>query len=308
MAKSISCQRLLFVGSNPTGSNSAAPFHPSFTVMGKREREAGLDPFNINRKRIKKRKTEMTYRSERTDLMGKLLDKVLKHLKKIIAYLLLLWIGRALWNRGCTWGAAFFVFFVEWIDFLISSMENLPLSVGGGGSSVRPSSSRPLLDLNFPPVEEAHPDLNLPPAADLAPVDEGPSSQTEDTDRQFDNPMISDLQRREELDSRLSAHVNIGNAGKTTLATKEALLEKQMLVEKEMESLLRRKGYSPESIFSNRHRIRGYELYPQGHPVTKRGLVWYLEGLKMDPEKSPPYSRVLRAIRDGELNLSKEET
>lgn len=89
----------------------------------------------------------------------------MKKLLKIIAHLFVLLISRVFWEWGFTWGAAFLFSLVEWIDLILSTMamENLPLSVGGGGSGVGPS--RPLLDLNFPPhelelsihVEEADP-------------------------------------------------------------------------------------------------------------------------------------------------------
>lgn len=50
-----------------------------------------------------------------------------------------------------TWAAAVFV---PWIDFFISAMGGLPLSVGGRGAS---SSGRPSFDLNMPPADEPDP-------------------------------------------------------------------------------------------------------------------------------------------------------
>lgn len=96
-------------------------------------------------------------------------------LKKRIAYFFVLFISRVFWEWGFTWGVAFFVSLVEWIDLILSTMamENLPLSVGVGGSGVRPS--RPLLDLNFPPGEEAHTDRDRDahPAGEANPQNPG---------------------------------------------------------------------------------------------------------------------------------------
>ena len=70
---------------------------------------------------------------------------------------------------GFTW--PFFVFSVDWIDWILSSMDRLPLSVGGGGSDAGPSSSgRPELDLNQPPAPEPGLDLNGPPPAEPEPA------------------------------------------------------------------------------------------------------------------------------------------
>lgn len=55
-----------------------------------------------------------------------------------------------------TWWGPGFVSFFSWLDFVLSAMEKMPLSIGGGGSGVGPSN-RPLLDLNLPPAPEPEP-------------------------------------------------------------------------------------------------------------------------------------------------------
>ena len=52
-----------------------------------------------------------------------------------------------------TWWGPGFVSFFSWLGFVLSAMEKIPLSVGGG---VGPSN-RPLLDLNLPPAPEPEP-------------------------------------------------------------------------------------------------------------------------------------------------------
>ncbi|KAI5567026.1 hypothetical protein BDE02_13G061600 [Populus trichocarpa] len=83
-----------------------------------------------------------------------------------IVSLILVYMTPLLFNWGLTWGAPFFIFFAEWIDFLLSSMEGFPLSIGGGGSDAGPSR-RPVLDLNSTPQPEL--DLNQPAAHEQEP-------------------------------------------------------------------------------------------------------------------------------------------
>ena len=82
-------------------------------------------------------------------------------LRRMMVSFFFILICPALWDWGFTWVAPFFVFFGDWVDFLLSPMDNLPLSVGGGGSDAGPSR-RPVLDLNSTPEPEL--DLNQPPA------------------------------------------------------------------------------------------------------------------------------------------------
>ncbi|GMP99782.1 hypothetical protein CsSME_00047130 [Camellia sinensis var. sinensis] len=103
---------------------------------------------------------------------------------------LVLWISCVLWDWGLTW--PFFVFFVDGIDWILSSMDGLPLSVGGSGSDAGPSSSgRPELDLNQPPAPEPGLDLNGPP-----PIEPEPTPPTEPAPG---HRPFSSLSKKEEL-------------------------------------------------------------------------------------------------------------
>lgn len=71
--------------------------------------------------------------------------------RKFCRAFVLLFFTRLLWD---SWGADVFVAVFELLDLVLSAMDGIPLSVGGGGSGVGPSQ-RPLPDLNQPPAEVA---------------------------------------------------------------------------------------------------------------------------------------------------------
>lgn len=63
-----------------------------------------------------------------------------------------------LWDWSLAWCGPFFISFLQLMDFILSAMENLPLSIGSGGSGAGPSQ-RPLIDLNLSPAPEPEPAL-----------------------------------------------------------------------------------------------------------------------------------------------------
>ena len=65
-----------------------------------------------------------------------------------------------------TWVAPLVVLFEEWLDWVLSSMEGFPLSVGGGGNAG--PSNRRLLDLNLPPSPSPEPGPEPAPPAPLS--------------------------------------------------------------------------------------------------------------------------------------------
>jgi hypothetical protein len=88
-------------------------------------------------------------------------------LKKIFGYFFVLLIAPVLWDWGLTWVAPLVVFLEEWLGFLISSMERLPLPVGGGGNAG--PSNRRLLDLNRIPSPSPEPEPEPEPGPEPAP-------------------------------------------------------------------------------------------------------------------------------------------
>ena len=69
-----------------------------------------------------------------------------------------------------TWVAPLVVLFEEWLDWVLSSMEGFPLSVGGGGNAG--PSNRRLLDLNLPPSPSPEPGPEPAPPAPLSAEEE----------------------------------------------------------------------------------------------------------------------------------------
>jgi len=94
--------------------------------------------------------------------------KVSNSVSQAVVSISFLLITRLLWDWGLPWVAPLVGVFVDWLGLLLSCMDNVPLSVGGGGSDAGPSSSgRPVLDLNGSPKPEL--DLNQPPAPEPEP-------------------------------------------------------------------------------------------------------------------------------------------
>ena len=76
----------------------------------------------------------------------------------MILSITLLFITRLLWDWGLTWVAPLVGVFLGWLDLLLSFMDGLPLSGGGGSSDAGPSRR---LDLNVTPSSSPEP---APPA------------------------------------------------------------------------------------------------------------------------------------------------
>ena len=93
-------------------------------------------------------------------------------LKRILVSFL---IAPVLWDWGLAWVAPLVVFFEGLLDWVLSFMDGLPLSVGGSRNDAGPSSSRrPVLDLNSTPEPEL--DLNVtPPEPEAEPAAEPPA-------------------------------------------------------------------------------------------------------------------------------------
>lgn len=114
--------------------------------------------------------------------------------------------------------------------------------------------------------------------------------------------LISDEQRREELHSRLA----INSIDKPlNPGLRDSIVERQVLIEKKMEKALLSDGYSRESLFNNRHQIRGLLFYPRGAPLsesTYRSYLHYMENF--GTHRSKAYLRIMEAIYNNDLSLS----
>lgn len=64
---------------------------------------------------------------------------------------------RVLWDWDLTWCVAFLAPFLDWLDFLLSAMERLPLPFGEGGSGASSSKKPTIPDLNLPATQVASP-------------------------------------------------------------------------------------------------------------------------------------------------------
>ena len=116
---------------------------------------------------------------------------------------------------------------------------------------------------------------------------------------ELEQPLMLDHEQRLELENRLSFHL-FGRAN----AFDQDLIDKQLDVEKKIESALRQDGYSQESILLNRNKIGGYMFYPNGEPVKERTLDTYFTQFERNIRESTPYTRIQKAKKEYALSLS----
>ena len=93
-----------------------------------------------------------------SDIFASILTLISSIVTKMILSITLLFITRLLWDWGLTWVAPLVGVFLGWLDLLLSFMDGLPLSGGGGSSDAGPSRR---LDLNVTPSSSPEP---APPA------------------------------------------------------------------------------------------------------------------------------------------------
>ena len=97
------------------------------------------------------------------------------------------------------WGAALFSSVLELMEWLLSSMDPLPLSVGGGGVG------RPMIDLNLPPAPEPEP---APPAPREPDEPGGAEREHPPGDDSIEKSLFRrDLERRKTLKEDLALHL-----------------------------------------------------------------------------------------------------
>lgn len=170
----------------------------------------------------------------------------------------------------------------------ISSMDNLPLFIGGGGSDAA-SSSRPLPDLNLPPAPQPLPDLNLPPAAPepIMPV----------IIPELPYPLIPDDIRFQELNAKIALYL-MDSPPLSGQEQREIILA-QAFVEKKVEAALVMDGFNPQALVAKRGQIRSFLFYPKGRLLSERTYFNYVKSLDNEGTRNIiPYRRLVRAIDD----------
>lgn len=168
----------------------------------------------------------------------------------------------------------------EYLDCFVAACD------GGRGSS---SGA-----LDFSPPREPEPRL---PEPEVAPI------PREVLVPELAQPLLPDIQRRIELQQRLSLYF-IGRNEARHLPPFLGILEKQMLLEKKIEAALVRDGFPPHMVLAWRSEIRGLIF---NHPtreaaLSENTLNRYLSQIERDgTRQSQPYLRLVRAIRNAEI-------
>nr|WMB97061.1 cytochrome c oxidase subunit 2 [Solanum aethiopicum] len=142
------------------------------------------------------------------------------------------------------------------------------------------------------------PTVELPWAAVQAP--EAPPEAAPPVIPELEHPLIPDIQRRAELQHRLSFYF-IGRNEPRHLPLFLAILEKQFVLEKRVEAGLVREGFPPQIVLARRSEIRSLLFnHPTrgGAALSENTLNRYLaQGERVGTQQSVPYLRVLRAAR-----------
>ena len=117
------------------------------------------------------------------------------------------------------------------------------------------------------------------------------------------HPLLADEIRKQELGDRLRIHV----MGKGySPAVVDSMVETQVSIDKKIEQALLSDGYSRDSLIEKRHQIRGFALYPHGKACSESTYFKYLEFMEnYGTHRSGPYRRIMDAIYDFDLSLSK---
>lgn len=110
-------------------------------------------------------------------------------------------------------------------------------------------------------------------------------------------PLMEDDQRYTELENRLTPHF-LNQEEQETRILFDDLVEKQLLIEKEIEKRLLNKirqqndEFSGEQILANRHAMRECLFYKAGAPLKERTLDTHLKELQSNPYDSVPYKKI----------------
>nr|WMB96610.1 ribosomal protein L2 [Solanum melongena]WMB96749.1 hypothetical protein [Solanum melongena] len=143
----------------------------------------------------------------------------------------------------------------------------------------------------YPPGREAQPHI---PEPEVAPIPRAVLVP------ELEHPLIPDIQRRAELQHRLSFYF-IGRNEPRHLPLFLAILEKQFVLEKRVEAGLVREGFPPQIVLARRSEIRSLLFnHPTrgGAALSENTLNRYLaQGERVGTQQSVPYLRVLRAAR-----------
>jgi hypothetical protein len=116
------------------------------------------------------------------------------------------------------------------------------------------------------------------------------------------HPLQGDEDRRQELQNRLD--INSFGRPPVTDEIREGVVNIQVDVEKKIEEALLSDGYSRDSLYANRHRIRGFLFYPRGMPLTKGTYEKDLNQIETyGTHRSPLYNRIMDALEDGHIFL-----
>jgi len=85
-------------------------------------------------------------------------------------------------------------------------------------------------------------------------------------------------------------------------------VNKQLVIETNVEAALLEDNFSPQSVFEKRHQIRGFLFYPTGKALSEDAYDGHLKQiLNSGTRQSVPYRRIIKAVRSSHLLLDRTD-
>jgi len=134
---------------------------------------------------------------------------------------------------------------------------------------------------------------------------EGSSSGWTSYDPYVYHPLLDDYTRHTELAARLRAHW-WGIVYNDDILNR--FVNKQLVIETNVEAALLEDNFSPQSVFEKRHQIRGFLFYPTGKALSEDAYDGHLKQiLNSGTRQSVPYRRIIKAVRSSHLLLDRTD-
>jgi len=120
---------------------------------------------------------------------------------------------------------------------------------------------------------------------------------------ELDRPLLPDQKRLNEIKWQLLPYFDFPT--EECHESFEIIARSQFLVEKDFERALLYKGYTAESLFSNRTNLRSYIFYPEGKVLSVEEYSLFRAQIRADLQTSFPYRVLKRELQAASFFLDR---